>query len=261
MKKGLILFAALGMMMTFSCKESTNSTTSQDANDTIAKTDTKPEKEVLGNPIDVKADPGTFQIKPLKYGYDEVNEYIDGKTMETHFSKHYLGYTNKLNAALKDAGIKSNNIVEILKNMDMNNAALRNNAGGYYNHQMYFDLISPNPATAPTGDLLAKITTDFGSVDELVNQLKDAGSKQFGSGWSWLVLLPDGNLAVTATPNQDNPLMPGAKVAGIPILGIDVWEHAYYLKYMNKRDDYLTNFFKVLDWKQVETNYANALKG
>lgn len=259
MKKGLILFAALGMM-TFSCKESTNSTAGQDANDTIAKTDTKPEKEVLGNPTDVKADPGTFQIKPLKYGYDEVNEYIDGRTMEVHFSKHYLGYINKLNTALKESGNTSNNIVDILKNLDMNNSALRNNAGGYYNHLMYFDLISPNPTAEPSAELLTKITTTFGSLDDLVKQLKEAGSKQFGSGWAWLIVKEDGSLAVTSTPNQDNPLMPGAKEPGTPILGVDVWEHAYYLKYQNKRDDYLTNFFKVLDWKQVDENYSKAMK-
>ena len=247
------------MVMAFSCKESSQTTVVENQNDTVTKTE-ETKTEALGNPTDVKADPGTFQIKPLKYGYDEVSEYIDGKTMETHFSKHYLGYINKLNAALKESGNTSNDIVSILKNMDMNNAALRNNAGGYYNHQMYFDLISPNPQKEPKGELATKITSTFGSIDELVNQLKDAGSKQFGSGWSWLVLKDDGTLAVTSTPNQDNPLMPGAKVTGTPIIGIDVWEHAYYLKYQNKRDDYLTNFFKVLDWKQVEDYYNNAVK-
>lgn len=258
MKKGLILGASLAMFLTFSCKESTNTTVTTDNNDSIQLVNNDSEK--LGNPTDVKADPGTFQIKPLKYGYDEVSEYIDGKTMEIHFSKHYLGYINKLNTALKEGNISDNNIVSILKNLDMNNKALRDNAGGYYNHLMYFDLISPNPSKEPSPELLTKITTTFGSVDDLVNQLKEAGSKQFGSGWAWLVVKEDGSLAVTSTPNQDNPLMPGATEPGTPIIGVDVWEHAYYLKYQNKRDDYLTNFFKVLDWKQVDEYYKNAVK-
>ncbi|MBO6212734.1 MAG: superoxide dismutase [Algoriella sp.] len=222
------------------------------------KTDTIHAEEPIGNPTDVKADPGTFQIKPLKYGYDELNEYIDAKTMEIHFSKHYLGYINKLNAALKESNNKSNDIVEILKSMDMNNGALRNNAGGYYNHMLYFDIMSPSPQKAPTGDLKAKIESTFGSTEELIKLLDEAGAKRFGSGWAWLVVKADGSLAVTSTANQDNPLMPGAEVAGTPILGIDVWEHAYYLKYQNKRDEYLKAFTNVLDWKQVEENYKKA---
>lgn len=222
------------------------------------KTDTIHAEEPIGNPTDVKADPGTFQIKPLKYGYDELNEYIDAKTMEIHFSKHYLGYINKLNAALKESNNKSNDIVEILKSMDMNNGALRNNAGGYYNHMLYFDIMSPSPQKAPTGDLKAKIESTFGSTEELIKLLDEAGAKRFGSGWAWLVVKADGSLAVTSTANQDNPLMPGAEVAGTPILGIDVWEHAYYLKYQNKRDEYLKAFTNVLDWKQGEENYKKA---
>lgn len=221
----------------------------------IEKQDTLQAKKSLGDPTDVKADPGTFQIKPLKYGYNDLNKYIDAQTMELHYSKHYLGYTNKLNAALKDANIKSNDIIEILKKMDMKNSALRNNGGGYYNHMLYFDIMSPNPQKQPTGELKAKIDATFGSTAELLKLLDDAAAKRFGSGWAWLVVKKDGSLAVTSTANQDNPLMPGAEVAGMPILGIDVWEHAYYLKYQNKRDEYLSAFNNVLDWKQVEENY------
>ncbi|MGV0979488.1 superoxide dismutase [Empedobacter falsenii] len=258
MKKGIFLMSVLGVLLFVqSCetkKENADSTTKE-----VVKQDTvQAAAEPVGNPTDVKADPGTFQIKPLKYGYDELNEYIDAKTMEVHFSKHYLGYINKLNTALKEANIKSNDIVDILKKMDMNNAALRNNAGGYYNHMLYFDIMSPTPQKAPTGDLKAKIDATFGSTEELMKQLDEAGSKRFGSGWAWLVVKEDGSLAVTSTANQDNPLMPGAEVAGMPILGIDVWEHAYYLKYQNKRDDYLKAFNNVLDWKQVEDNYKKA---
>ena len=222
------------------------------------KKDTVKSEEPVGNPTDVKADPGTFQIKPLKYGYDELNNYIDAKTMEIHYSKHYLGYINKLNVALKEANNKSNDIVSILKSLDMKNAALRNNAGGYYNHMLYFDIMSPTPQKAPTGELKTKIDATFGSTEELIKQLDDAGAKRFGSGWAWLVVKADGSLAVTSTSNQDNPLMPEAEVAGTPILGIDVWEHAYYLKYQNKRDEYLKAFTNVLDWKEVEENYKKA---
>lgn len=257
MKKGILLMSVLGVLFFAQSCEAKKDNTKTTTEETV-KTDTIHAEEPIGNPTDVKADPGTFQIKPLKYGYDELNEYIDAKTMEIHYSKHYLGYINKLNAALKESNNKSNDIVEILKSMDMNNGALRNNAGGYYNHMLYFDIMSPSPQKAPTGDLKAKIESTFGSTEELIKLLDEAGAKRFGSGWAWLVVKADGSLAVTSTANQDNPLMPGAEVAGTPILGIDVWEHAYYLKYQNKRDEYLKAFTNVLDWKQVEENYKKA---
>lgn len=248
MKKPLFLIAS-ALLVLNSCNNP----------QTTESTEATTEVKTVGNPADVSADAGTFQIKALNYGYDAFPAYIDAKTMEIHYSKHYLGYINNLNKALSDAGNTSEDIVDILKNMDMNNKALRNNAGGYYNHLLYFDLLSANPQTAPTGELLDKINDTFGSVDQLITDLKAAGAGQFGSGWSWLVVKADGSLAVTATPNQDNPLMPGASEPGTPILGIDVWEHAYYLKYQNKRPEYLDNFFHVLDWKQVEANYAEAV--
>ena len=257
MKKGIFLMSVLGVLFFVQSCETKKDNTDSTKEEVVQK-DTVQSTESVGNPTDVKADPGTFQIKPLKYGYDELNQYIDAKTMEVHFSKHYLGYINKLNIALKEANIKSNDIVDILKKMDMNNGALRNNAGGYYNHMLYFDIMSPTPQKEPTGELKTKIEATFGSTEELLKQLDEAGSKRFGSGWAWLVVKEDGSLAVTSTANQDNPLMPGAEVAGIPILGIDVWEHAYYLKYQNKRDDYLKAFNNVLDWKQVEDNYKKA---
>ncbi len=258
--KKTFLFVTLmsGLIALQSCeskKEEVVGSNSTEAVDTVPLT---PIVEAVGNPTDVKADPGTFQVKPLKYGYDELNEYIDAKTMETHFSKHYLTYINNMNKALKEAGNKSSNIEAILKSMDMNNAALRNNAGGYYNHLMYFDIMSPNAQKEPSGELLTKINETFGSLEQLKDQLSDAAAKRFGSGWAWLVVKEDGQLAVTSTPNQDNPLMPGVETPGKPILGIDVWEHAYYLKYQNKRADYVTAFFNVLDWKEVEANYNKA---
>lgn len=252
MKKPLFIIAAALLTLNYACDNSKTTTES-----TGIKSE---ERESVGNPADVSADAGTFQIKHLDYNYDAFPEYIDAKTMEIHYSKHYLGYINNMNKELSAAGNTSDDIVDILSNLDMNNTALRNNAGGYYNHLLYFDLLSANPEKAPTGELAEKIDATFGSLDDLIDQLKDAGAKQFGSGWSWLVVKSDGSLAVTATPNQDNPLMPGAaSESGTPILGIDVWEHAYYLKYQNKRPEYLDNFFQVLDWKQVEANYDAAV--
>ncbi len=234
-------------------------------------TETKPSTEVkdsvkveepVGSPTDVKADPGVYQIKTLKYGYDELANYIDPKTMETHYGKHYLAYVNNLNKALKEANITEADLVNLLKDDNaIANKAIRNNGGGLYNHMLYFDIMSPTPNQLDDkSELLKQINETFGSLDGLKAQLKDAATKQFGSGWAWLILKPDGTLAVTSTPNQDNPLMSVAEVQGIPILGIDVWEHAYYLKYKNLRADYVDAFFNVLDWKQVENYYKKAKK-
>ena len=236
--------------------EVTEVTTSAEVVDTLKV------KEPIGSPTDVKADPGIYQIKTLKYGYDELADYIDSKTMETHYGKHYLGYINNLNKALKEANITESNIEKLLKDdKALENKAIRNNGGGLYNHMLYFDIMSPTPEKLDEkGDLLKKINETFGSVEELKAQLKEAATKQFGSGWAWLIVKSDGTLAVTSTPNQDNPLMSVAEVQGTPILGIDVWEHAYYLKYKNLRADYVDAFFNVLDWKEVESNYKKAKK-
>lgn len=214
--------------------------------------------EKAGNPADVKTDGGTFQMPGLKYGYADLEKSIDAKTMEVHYSKHFLGYANKLNEAIKGTPNEGKSIEDIMKGLDLKNAALRNNGGGYYNHTMYFATMSPNGGGQPTGALADAINKDFGSFDELKNKLADAGAKQFGSGWAWLVVGKDGKLAVGSTANQDNPLMPGQSISGTPIFGIDVWEHAYYLKYQNKRPDYITAFFDVVDWNVVGENYAKA---
>ncbi|MFV0304950.1 MAG: superoxide dismutase [Moheibacter sp.] len=222
-------------------------------------TTTESATENVGNPADVKADEGTFNVTSLGYGYTDLEKSIDAKTMEIHYSKHYLGYTNKLNKAVKEASLDGKSIEEILTGLDMNNSALRNNGGGYYNHTLYFGIISPNGGGEPTGTLAEEITKDFGSFDELKTKLSEAGGKQFGSGWAWLVVNKDGKLEVGSTPNQDNPLMPGTAISGTPILGIDVWEHAYYLHYQNKRSDYIKAFFDVVDWNIVGENYNKAI--
>lgn len=211
-----------------------------------------------GKPTDVKANEGAFKIVPLKYDYNAVNSYIDAQTMFIHFSKHYVGYLNNLNKAVEGKAQATQTIEQVLKGLDMSNSALRNNAGGYYNHNLYFDVISPKGGGQPTGALAEAINRDFGSFDNFKKQFSEAGAKRFGSGWAWLVV-KDGKLQVGSTANQDNPLMPGLEISGQPILGMDVWEHAYYLKYQNKRGDYVSNFFNVIDWNRVAELYKAAM--
>lgn len=215
------------------------------------------QSEDYGKPSEVKANDGAFKIVPLKYDYSAVDTYIDTKTMFIHFSKHYVGYLNNLNKAVEGKAQANQPIEQVLKELDMSNAALRNNAGGYYNHNLYFDIISPKGGGQPTGALAEAINRDFGSFENFKKQFADAGAKRFGSGWAWLVV-KDGKLQVGSTANQDNPLMPGLEISGLPILGMDVWEHAYYLKYQNKRGDYVENFFNVIDWNRVEELYNTA---
>lgn len=215
------------------------------------------EEVTLGNPADVKAD-GKFQMPGLPYAYNALEPAIDSKTMEIHYSKHHLGYTNNLNKAIAGTDLEDKSIEEILTGLDLENKALRNNAGGYYNHSLFWEILSPEK-TSPSGALLESINAEFGSVDALISQLKEAGSKQFGSGWAWLVVNKDGKLQVGSTANQDNPLMPNMGISGTPVLGIDVWEHAYYLNYQNKRADYLDSVLGIINWNKVAEKYEAAL--
>lgn len=220
----------------------------------------KEEKMTIGLPEDVKADAGAFELLKLPYNYDALAPNIDAMTMEVHYSKHYLTYTNNLNKALAGTELESLPIEEIFKKLDLNNADLRNNLGGYYNHTLYFDIMAPKAGGKPSDTLASAIDKDFGSFDNFKIQFEDAATKQFGSGWAWLIVDKAGKLQVTSTPNQDNPLMPRAVVAGTPILGIDVWEHAYYLNYQNKRKKYIEAFFNVINWKKVGEKYEEAIK-
>lgn len=255
MKKLSIVLSALVLAFGLaSCDQPKSENAEPNTDTTTQNTST----ENLGNPADVKADEGTFSMPGLKYGYADLEKSIDAKTMEVHYSKHFLGYTNKLNEAIKGTPMEGKSIEDIMKGMDMNNSALRNNGGGYYNHALYFATMSPDGGGKPTGALADEINKVFGSFDELKNQLSEAGGKRFGSGWAWLVVDKNGKLAVGSTANQDNPLMPGLEISGTPILGIDVWEHAYYLRYQNKRPDYINAFFDVVDWNVVGENYAKA---
>lgn len=215
-------------------------------------------KEVtVGNPADVRAE-GKFQMIALPYAYDALEPHIDAKTMEIHYSRHHLGYTNNLNQAIAGTDLESKTIEEILSGLDLENKTVRNNAGGFYNHNLYWEILTASQ-TAPSGVLLERINTDFGSVDALITQLSDAGAKQFGSGWAWLVVNKEGKLQVGSTANQDNPLMPNMGISGTPVLGIDVWEHAYYLNYQNQRPKYIEAFFKVLNWDEVAKKYEAAI--
>ncbi len=196
----------------------------------------------------------------LPYAYDALEPYIDATTMETHHGKHHATYTTNFNAAVEKAGLSDKTVEEILGNLDSvedaaARTALRNNGGGFYNHNLYFEILSPSPAKAPEGALAAKIDETFGSLDALKELLTQNAVGQFGSGWAWLSVAKDGSLVVGKTGNQDNPLMEGLT----PILGIDVWEHAYYLKHKNLRGAYVKDFFEVLDWKKVSELYDKAI--
>ncbi len=196
-----------------------------------------------------------FELPVLSYDYNALEPHIDAKTMEIHHSKHHAGYTNNLNNAVKDTGLENKSIEEILKNISKYSVAVRNNGGGFYNHKLFWESMSPKGGGEPIGDLLGAINRDFGSFEKFKEIFNKAAATRFGSGWAWLVN-QDGKLTVSSTPNQDNPLMDIADVKGTPILGLDVWEHAYYLKYQNRRPEYINAFWNVIDWGQVAKRFV-----
>ena len=197
----------------------------------------------------------SFQLPNLSYNHDALEPHIDSKTMQIHHGKHHAGYTNKLNAAIEGTDLEGKSIEEILKNLDMNNSAVRNNGGGYYNHCLFWEIIGPNCGGSPSGKLADAINKDFGSFDEFKSKFSAAAATRFGSGWAWLCVDSDGGLEVCSTANQDNPLMPG-ECGKTPILCLDVWEHAYYLNYQNRRPDYIDAFFDVINWEVVAKMYV-----
>ena len=192
-----------------------------------------------------------FELPKLTYANDALEPHIDARTMEIHHGKHHNGYTTKLNNALEGSGLESDTIETIMENMDMNNAALRNNGGGYYNHCLFWEVIGPNGGGAPSGALAEAINATYGSFEDFKTAFSNAAATQFGSGWAWLCVLQGGKVEVCSSANQDNPLMPGIGCGGTPILGLDVWEHAYYLNYQNRRPDYINAFFNVINWEKV----------
>ncbi|MCB0685360.1 MAG: superoxide dismutase [Saprospiraceae bacterium] len=199
-----------------------------------------------------------FTLPDLPYAKDALAPHIDAKTMEIHHDKHHAGYTNNLNAAIEGTPLANMTIEEILAGVSGHSPAVRNNGGGFYNHSLFWQIMSPNGGGEPGGDLGAEITRKFGSFAEFKDAFSRAAATQFGSGWAWLLVDKAGQLAVTNTPNQDNPLMDVANVHGTPILGIDVWEHAYYLNYQNRRPDYISAFFNVINWSEVARRYKAA---
>ena len=201
----------------------------------------------------------SFKLPELGYAYDALEPHIDARTMEIHYTKHHAGYTNNLNKAIEGTDLDNQSIEEILYNLDMNNAPVRNNGGGYYNHTLFWTVMNPNNKGRLSGKLRDEIEKTFGSVDAFKDLFAKAAQSRFGSGWAWLVV-NDGKLEVCSTPNQDNPLMPEVGCKGTPILGIDVWEHAYYLKFQNRRPEYIQEFFKVINWNEVERRYDEAMK-
>ena len=202
----------------------------------------------------------SFKLPDLPYKFDALEPNIDAKTMEIHHGKHHAGYTNNLNNAIEGTDLDNKSIEDILKNLDPSNAAVRNNGGGFYNHSLFWKVMGPKGGGNPTGELADAIKNELGGMDKFKEDFGKAAATRFGSGWAWLVVGKDGKLHVTSTPNQDNPLMPFADVKGTPILGLDVWEHAYYLKYQNKRPDYISAFWNVVNWDKVAEYYAKAKK-
>tara|TARA_Y100000589_G_scaffold110213_1_gene104722 strand:+ start:464 stop:1177 length:714 start_codon:yes stop_codon:yes gene_type:complete len=200
-----------------------------------------------------------FELPQLPYSYDALNPFIDKVTMEIHHSKHHQGYVNKLNIALEVITAKITSLEYILRNISDYSTALRNNAGGHYNHSLFWTILTPKKNSNPSEKLLAEIIRQFGSLENLKKLITKAASNRFGSGWAWLSVDADENLFVSSTPNQDNPLMNIVERQGRPILGIDVWEHAYYLKYNNKRGDYLSAIWNIIDWVEVSNRYENYL--
>ena len=199
-----------------------------------------------------------FELPQLPYAHDALEPHIDARTMEIHHGKHHNGYTTKLNDAIAGTAHEGASIESILKNLDMDNAAVRNNGGGYYNHCLFWEVMHPDGGGQPEGDLADAITAAFGSFEGFKDAFAKAAATRFGSGWAWLCVHPGGKLEVCSSANQDNPLMPGIGCGGTPILGLDVWEHAYYLNYQNRRPDYIDAFFNVIHWGKVAERYHQA---
>ena len=197
-----------------------------------------------------------FELPKLPYAYDALEPHIDARTMEIHHGKHHNGYTTNLNNAISGSDLEEHSIESILTSLDLDNGAVRNNGGGFYNHRLFWNVMSPNGGGTPSGALAEAINAAFGSFEGFKDAFAKAAATRFGSGWAWLCVHKGGAVDVCSTPNQDNPLMPGIGCGGFPVLGIDVWEHAYYLNYQNRRPDYIQAFFNVVDWNKVSEFYA-----
>jgi len=195
-----------------------------------------------------------FELPKLNYAFDALEPNIDAKTMEIHYGKHHNGYTNNLNNIISGTENEGKSIEEILKSLDLNNSGLRNNGGGYYNHNLFWEIMGPNSGGNPAGEIGESINSNFGSFENFKDEFSKAAATRFGSGWAWLCAHTDGKLEICSTANQDNPIMPNG-CGGVPILCLDVWEHAYYLNYQNRRPDYINAFFNVINWEEVNKKF------
>jgi len=198
-----------------------------------------------------------FELPKLPYAYDALEPHIDARTMEIHHSKHHAGYTTNLNAAIAGTELEGQSIENILANISKHSIAVRNNGGGFFNHDLFWNVMSPNGGGKPSGVLLKAIENAFGSFEAFKEEFSKAAATRFGSGWAWLIKTSEGKLVVSSTPNQDNPLMDIAEVKGTPVLGLDVWEHAYYLKFQNRRPDYISVFWEVVNWEEVAKRFQD----
>ncbi|MCB0608015.1 MAG: superoxide dismutase [Lewinella sp.] len=204
-----------------------------------------------------------FKLPDLPYGYDALEPHIDARTMEIHYTKHHNGYVTNLNKAIEGTDLENKSLVELMLHVSNYSTAVRNNGGGHYNHSLFWKVMSPNGGGEPSAQMnIAKaINQSFGSFSAFKEQFANAAATRFGSGWAWLCVSGNDELFITSTPNQDNPLMDVAEKRGMPILGLDVWEHAYYLNYQNRRPDYIQSFFNLINWQEVTENYNEANKG
>lgn len=219
------------------------------------------DRDILAAPVDPLPESAFSFDEDLPYAYDGLEPYIDEATMRLHFHKHHKGYYRNFVNLWNDQAVDNRGIVEILEQVSMYGQGVRNNAGGYYNHWLFWHSMSPDGGGDPEGVLHDAIVNDFGSMEEFRELFNNAASGVFGSGWAWLIVTPSGDLAVTSTPNQDNPLMDVAMVNGLPVLGLDVWEHAYYLHYQNRRGSYIDAFWQVVDWDKTSKRYEKAMEG
>ncbi|MCO6162682.1 superoxide dismutase [Flavobacterium sp. NRK F7] len=243
------------ILFIFSCKDKSNLVEVQlpEPEETVSVS--------FGNPNDVKAKGKSFEMVPLKYAYDALKPAIDGKTMELHYSKHYLGYTSLLNKQVDgNKQWEGKTIEEVLAKVGPEEMILKNNAGGYYNHSLFFEILKPKGAKSPSGEILEAINASYSSFSNFKTKFLAEGNNHFGSGWVWLIVTKNKELKIVTTSNQDNPLMNDAKSKGIPILGIDLWEHAYYLQYQNNRNEYLETIFDSVNWTVVSKKYTVALE-
>ena len=197
-----------------------------------------------------------FELPKLNYAFDALEPNIDAKTMEIHYGKHHNGYTNNLNNIISGTDNEGKSIEDILNSLDLDNKGLRNNGGGFYNHNLFWEIMGPNGGGMPSGEISESINSNFGSFENFKEEFSKAAATRFGSGWAWLCAHPDGKLEICSTANQDNPLMPNG-CGGNPILCLDVWEHAYYLNYQNRRPDYINAFFNVINWDEVNNRLTN----